>query len=252
MQLLLRVWLNTLCGLTPARKTNRPRAVKSLPVMLCIFSMPVLSYEGGDVILRLGYANVDFREDSDSVLFDDAIKLGDLSVESQRTPLLTIATMFNERWGVEVLIPFSPLELKADGKGGFIDGLPMGTGDVWPLAITFQYYPFETQWVIPYIGIGANYTFINNEQIDENTASLLGIERIESLDADDSFGWVFQLGVDFPITKNLMVNLSSMYLELNLDATGTFYANGVLSDLSAKMGVNTQPNITVVGVSYRF
>jgi outer membrane protein len=160
--------------------------------------------------------------------------------------------MFNERWGVEVLIPFSPLELEADGKGGFIDGLPMGTADIWPLAITFQYYPFETKWVKPYIGIGANYTFINNEQLDENTASLLGIERIESIDADDSFGWVFQLGVDFPITKNLMVNLSSTYLELNLDATGTFYANGVLSTLSAKVGVKTQPNITVVGVSYRF
>ena len=252
MQLLLRVWLNTLCGLTPARKANRPRAVKSLPVMLCIFSMPVLSYEGGDVILRLGYANVDFREDSDSVLFDDAIKLGDLSVESQRSPLLAFATMFNERWGVEVLIPFIPLELEVDGKGGVIDGLPMGTADVWPLAITFQYYPFETQWVMPYIGIGANYTFINNEQIDENTASLLGIERIESIDADDSIGLVLQMGVDFPITDNLMVNLSSTYLELNLDATSTVYANGGLSTLSAKMGVKMQPNFIVVGISYKF
>ena len=252
MQLLLRVWLNTLCGLTPARKANRPRAVKSLPVMLCIFSMPVLSYEGGDVILRLGYANVDFREDSDSVLFDDAIKLGDLSVESQRSPLLAFATMFNERWGVEVLIPFIPLELEVDGKGGVIDGLPMGTADVWPLAITFQYYPFETQWVMPYIGIGANYTFINDEKIDENTASLLGIERIELIDADHSHGWVFQLGVDFPITKNLMINLSSTYMELNLDATSTVHVIGVLSTLSAKVDVKMQPNFTVVGISYKF
>ena len=228
------------------------QTVKYLPVILCILSVPVLSYEGGDIILRVGYANVDFREDSNPVLVDGALKLGDLSVESQRTPLLTIATMFNERWGVEVLIPFFPLELKADGKDGFIDGLPMGTADVYPLVITFQYYPFETKWVKPYIGIGANYTFINNEQVDENTALLLGIERIESIDADDSFGWVFQLGVDFPITKNLMVNLSSTYLELNLDATSTVYANGVQSTLSTKMGVKMQPNFTVVGISYKF
>jgi outer membrane protein len=250
MRLLLREWLKALSGLW--RKANRLQAVKYLPVILCTLSMPVLSYEGGDIVLRVGYANVDFREDSNPVLVNDALKLGDISVESQRTPLLTIATMFNERWGAEVLLPFSPLELEAGGKGGSIDGLPMGTADVWPLAITFQYYPFETKWVKPYIGIGANYTFISNEQLDENTASLLGIERVESIDADDSFGWVFQLGVDFPVTKNLMVNLSSTYLELNLDATGVFYANGVLSTLSAKMGVKKQPNITVVGISYRF
>jgi outer membrane protein len=213
--------------------------------------MPVLSYETSDIILRVGYANVDFREDSGPVLVDDT-EIGTLSVESQRAPLLTIAAMFNERWGVEFLIPFSPLELKADGKDGFIDGLPMGTGDVYPLVIAFQYYPFETKWVKPYIGLGANYTFINNEKIDKNTATQLGIERIESLDADNSIGWVFQLGVDFPISKNLMVNLSSMYLELNLDATGTIYVNGAPSDFSVKMGVKKQPNITVLGFSYRF
>lgn len=160
--------------------------------------------------------------------------------------------MLNERWGVAFLIPFFPLELKADGKDGFVDGLPMGTADVYPLVIAFQYYSFETTWARLYIGLGDSYTFINNEKIDENTASLLGIERIESLDAGDSFGWVFKLGVDFPITKKLTINLSSMYLELNLDATGIFYVNGVQSDLSAKMGLKKQPNITVVGVSYRF
>ena len=249
MILLLMEWLKALSGLW--RKGNRLQTVRYLPVILCTLSVPVLSYEGSDIVVRVGYANVDFREDSNPVLVDNA-EIGDLSVESQRTPLLTIATMFNERWGVEFLIPFFPLELKADGKNGFIDGLPMGTADVYPLVIAFQYYPFETKWAKPYIGLGANYTFINNEKIDGNTASQLGIERVESLDADDSFGWVFQLGVDFPITKKLMVNLSSMYLELNLDASGAFYANGVQSDLSAKMGVKTQPNITVLGVSYRF
>ncbi len=239
IQLLARVW-------------RRSHAFISLPVILGIFSSPVFSYESGDSILRLGYANIDFREDSDPVVVDGAIKLGDLSVESQQAPLLTFATMFNERWGVEVLIPFSPLELEAGGKGGFIDGLPMGTADVWPLAITVQYYPFETRWVKPYIGVGANYTFINNEQVNENTAFSLGIEQIESVDVDDSIGLVLQIGVDFPVTPNLMVNISSTYLELNLDATGTVYANGAVSTLSAKMGVKIQPSLTVVGISYRF
>ena len=233
-------------------KWARLPAVKYLPAILCALSMPALSYEGGDIMLRAGYANVDFREDSNPVRVDNAIEIGDLSVDSQRTPLLTIATMFNQKWGVEFLIPFSPLELKADGKGGLIEGLPMGTADVYPLVIAFQYYPFETRWVKPYFGLGANYTFINNEKINGNTASKLGIERVESLDADNSFGWVWQLGVDIPITRNLMINLSTMYLELNLDATGAFYANGVRSDISAKMHVKNQPNITVLGISYRF
>jgi len=220
--------------------------------VLCIVSLPALSYESGDILLRAGYANVDFRERSNPVLVDDTFDVGDLSVASQREPLLTFAVMFSEQWGVEFLIPFLPLELKADGKGGIIDGLPMGTADVYPLMVAFQYYPFETGWARPYLGIGGNYTFINNEKVDKKTASLLGIDSIESLDADNSVGWVLQLGVDFPVSKNCMINLSTMYLELNLDANGTFYANGVLSDISAKMGLKMAPNVTVLGISYRF
>ncbi len=226
--------------------------VKSCLVLLLLFSNQAFCYESGDIIVRMGYANIDFREDSGSVRINDALDLGELSVESQRTPLITFATMFNEQWGVEVLIPFSPFELQADGKGGFIDGLPLGTADVWPLAITFQYRPFEFQWAKPYIGIGANYTFINNEQVNENTAFSLGMERIESVDADDSIGMVFQVGVDFPVTHNLMINLSSTHLDLNLDATGTFYANGALSTISGNMSLKMLPNLTVVGISYRF
>ena len=109
------------------RKANSLQATKFIPVVLSALSMPVLSYEGDDIILRVGYANVDFREDSNPVLVNGAINLGDLSVESQQDPLLSLATMFNEKWGIEVLIPFIPLELKAYGKGGIIDGLPMGT-----------------------------------------------------------------------------------------------------------------------------
>ena len=194
---------------------------------------PTWGYDNSHSLVRVGYANIDFREQSDSVLVNGTIELGRLSVESQRSPVLTFARRFSPHWGVEVLIPFAPLGLEAVGRGGAIDNLPMGSADVWPLAVTLQYYPFETHWVKPYVGLGANYTFINNVEINTATAEDLGLDRVDSLEVSNSLGIVVQLGVDFPLTDNLSLNLSTSFLDLSLNAEGVFTVGETASTIEA-------------------
>lgn len=212
---------------------------------------PAWGYDNSHTVVRVGYANVDFREQSDPVLVNGAIQIGRLSVESQRSPLLTFARRFAPHWGIEVLIPFAPLELEAVGRGGVIDNLPVGSADVWPIAVTVQYYPFETQWAKPYLGVGANYSIINHEEVNAATAGLLGIDRVNSVDADNSLGIVAQLGVDFPLTDRLSLNVSTSYLDLSLDAKGVFTVGETTSTIEAGLGVQARPNLTVVGFSYQ-
>jgi outer membrane protein len=214
--------------------------------------MPVLSYPDGELMVRMGYANIDFREDANPVLVNDELGIGRLSVESQHSPLLTFGATFREHWGVELLVPWMPMELEVAGKGGLIEGLPIGTADIWPLAATVQYYPFKTRRFKPYVGIGANYTLIKHEKINKNTAALLGIERVESAGADDSFGLVVQVGIDIPVTDRLAINVSTSYMDVELDASALAYVSGIESTLTTQLSLKAQPNFTVVGITYRF
>ncbi len=231
-----------------------PNYVKNL-VLACsvIFTvLPATAYEGGENIIRLGYANLDFREDSGVVQLNNSISLGKLSVESQQKPIVSFAKMFNKHWGIEVFIPFKALELKAGGKGGFINDLPMGSADVSPVYVTAQYYPFNTTWAKPYIGAGLNYVFISNEKINTASATSLGVSNVESINADNSFGVVLQAGVDIPVSESLLINISTTYLDMNLEAEGIVISAGARSNISAKMGIHTQPNFTTIGISYAF
>jgi outer membrane protein len=228
------------------------KVIVYLPLFLVFVSLSVFSYEGGDYIARVGVANVDFSEESGPVLVNNTVSLGRLSLASQRAPFVTGTRMLNSHWGVEVLLPLMPLELKAGGKGGALDGLPTVTADVWPLSITVQYYPYVSERIKPYVGLGVNYTYIDHVELDKNTATVLGIDGVESLKAKSSSGVVVQLGVDFPLTEKLMLNVSTSYLDLKLDVTGSVYAGTVNSEIAAVVELKAQPNLSVIGLSYRF
>ncbi|MBT4522162.1 MAG: OmpW family protein [Halieaceae bacterium] len=224
----------------------------TLAMLVLFTAFPAFCYDVSGLFVRTGYANIDFREESGFVRLNESFDLGKISVESQHSPIITFGKKFGDRWGVEFLIPFSPLELAAGGKGGYIEGLTVGTVDVWPAAMNLQFYPFETRWMRPYLGVGVNYCYVNNVQLNKNTTHSLGIQRVESIDAKSGIGMVLQVGMDIPITPKLMINLSSTYLEADLNASASFYANGARSTLSTQMGVKASPNLTVVGISYRF
>ena len=128
----------------------------------------------------------------------------------------------------------------------------MGNADVWPFMITVQYYPFPAAAISPYVGFGVNYSFINNENFNGSTATQLGIDRTEAIDAKNSFGSVFQFGVDIPVNDKWMINCSTTFLELKLDASGYIYSSGTGTEISANMRLKKVPNITTVGITYLF
>ena len=212
----------------------------------------VYAYEKGDIIFRLGYASVDPRENVDPVLVNNQLNLGGLGLKSQETPLLTTTVQLNKNWGVEVLLPLMALEIEVGGNGGALEGLAMGTADARPLSVVLQYYPFETSWAKPYLGFGVNYTFLSNTKVNQSAAMALGVDSIETLRVKNAYGFVFQAGVDIPVTERLSLNLSTSFLDLNTEASATFYVNGQLHSGETKLDLKKQPNISVIGLSYRW
>ena len=66
----------------------------------------------------------------------------------------------------------------------------------------------------PYVGIGANWTtFFNTDTIDALADAGVGLEL------DDSFGLATQLGADFLLNDNWMVNFDVRYIDIETDAT---------------------------------
>lgn len=202
--------------------------------------------------VRFGQAFIDFREDSEPVYLNRTVNMGELSIESLQRPIMTFGRKLGQKWWLEVLLPFKPLPLRAKGKGGVIDGLIMLDADVWPVALTLQYYFAPGETISPYIGAGVNYSFINHEEINRHTATLLGIDRTEAVDAKNSFGSMFQLGVDIAINDNWKINLSTTFLELELDMSGYVYSGDTANEIKGDITLHKVPNMTVIGLSYLF
>ena len=220
--------------------------------LLALYTAPTLAMDAGDSFWSVGYANIDAREDIEEVIVGKDMVLGGLSMESQQMAIATGTIMLSPDWGIELLLPLASTSVTFDGEGGVLDGMEIGSAEVKPSSVIVQYYPAEFSWGQPYLGLGVNYTRVNHVQINQQTAAMLGVDKIHSLSIDDSFGVVLQLGVDIPLTNRLSINLSSSFVDVNTQTRSQFTSNGVLLESSSSLNLKKRPNLSVVGISYKF
>ncbi|MCK9504651.1 MAG: hypothetical protein M0Q95_10775 [Porticoccaceae bacterium] len=249
--------------ITPVMKNLRKNFLSSpwnLLIKILLFATPqlTLAYETGDILLRLGYANIDPREKIDTIILNDNINLGGLSIESQQTPLATTTVFLNKHWGIEILLPLADLKIDVNGQGGSLAGLSIGSTDARPLSVLVQYYFFDDSdhsasllGIKPYIGIGINYTRLSNVRINSNTANQLNIDTIETLTVKDAYGMAFQAGADIAITDKLSLNFSTSFLDIDTEAWTQLRSDGELFEGSTALHLRKNPNVSVLGISYR-
>ena len=90
----------------------------------------------------------------------------------------------------------------------------------------------------PYAGVGVNWTtFFNTD-----TIPALADQGIE-LDLDDSFGWAAQLGADYLIGEDWLLNVDVRYVDLETDATLGGSAIGAVA---------IDPIVYSLSIGYRF
>jgi outer membrane protein len=206
------------------------------------------AHQAGDIIVRAGAITVDPHEDSGNI--DHAV-LGKVAgsgatLNSDTQLGLNFAYMVTDNFGIELLAatPFSH-DVGVKGMPGAFAGLngKLGSLKHLPPTISAVYYPLDKSSAFqPYVGVGINYTWF----FDTELSSEAEAKGFRGLDMKDSWGLAGQIGMDYMLTDNLMLNAQVRYIDI--DTTGTTHLAGD----KVKVDVDVDPFVYMVGLGYKF
>jgi outer membrane protein len=210
------------------------------------------AHQAGDIILRAGAVTVDPQEDSGELKVGGAHVAGTKATLDSDTQLgLNFAYMVTDHVGIELLAatPFSH-QVGVRGVDAAL-GTPAGTIDGsladikhLPPTLSAVYYPLDSKSAFqPYVGLGINYTFF----FDEDLTSRQKDNGFSNLQLKDSWGLAYQLGLDYMLTDNLLVNAQVRYIDIDTSASVDHNALG-----KVKVDVDVDPFVYMVGLGYKF
>ena len=213
----------------------------------CLLLAPALlaasiaqAHQAGDIIVRAGAVTVDPREDSSGIKHAVAGNLGGKATLDSDTQLgLNFVYMVTDKVGVELLAatPFS----HDVGVTGVIDKL--GSIKHLPPTVSLVYYPLNNASAFkPYVGAGVNFTWF----FDEDLSSAAKGEGFDGFSLENSWGLAAQIGADYMINDNWMVNAQVRYIDI--ETTGKTSLGGA----PVKVDVDVDPWVYMVGLGYKF
>jgi outer membrane protein len=211
------------------------------------------AFDAGDIIVRAGAITVNPKASSSSVKVDQGplagTNLGGKATMDSDTQLgLNFAYMVTNNIGIELLAA-SPFEHDVNLKGtglGAANG-KLGTLKHLPPTLSVVYYPLDNKSAFqPYVGAGINYTWIYDEKLS-NEAQANGFSNFK---AKNSWGMAFQVGADYMITDNIMLNAQMRYIDINTRAT--VENDAVAPGTRARVNVDVDPFVYMVGLGYKF
>jgi len=217
-------------------------------VALALVAPAAHAYQAGDMILRAGAITTAPNESSGDLKFDGNKVSGTKATLDSDTQLgLTFAYMLTDHIGLELLAatPFKHT-VGVKGLGGGLDGKLADIKQL-PPTLSLQYYPMEPNSRFqPYAGVGINYTLF----FDEDLSSARKQQGFSNLKLQDSVGIAGQLGMDYMLTENLLVNASVWYVDIDTKAS----VNGptALGYSKTKVDVDVDPWVYMVGLGYKF
>ena len=206
------------------------------------------AFEAGDIIVRAGAITVDPQEDSSELKVGGADVAGTKATLDSDTQLgLNFAYMITNNIGIELLAatPFSH-SVGVKGMPGPFAGLNGKLADIkhLPPTLSAVYYPLDSKSAFqPYVGLGINYTIF----FDEDLSSRQKDNGFSNLELDNSWGLAYQLGMDYMLTDNLLLNAQVRYIDIDTTATVDHNALG-----KVKVDVDVDPFVYMVGLGYKF
>jgi outer membrane protein len=211
------------------------------------------AFEAGDIILRAGAITVNPKADSSSVKVDQGplagTNLGGKATMDSDTQLgLNFAYMLTNNWGIELLAA-TPFEHDVKLKG---TALPAANGKLGslkhlPPTLSVVYYPLDSKSDFqPYVGAGINYTWIYDESLSSEAKSA----GFSNFNAKNSWGLAWQVGADYMLTEHVMLNAQVRYIDI--DTRATVENNSIAPGTRAKVNVDVDPFVYMVGLGYKF
>ncbi|MGN8250653.1 OmpW/AlkL family protein [Pseudomonas sp. SMV7] len=217
-------------------------------VALALAAPAANAYQAGDMILRAGAITTAPNESSGDLKFDGNKVSGTKATLDSDTQLgLTFAYMLTDHVGLELLAatPFKHT-VGVKGLGGGLDGKLADIKQL-PPTLSLQYYPMEpSSRFQPYAGVGINYTLF----FDEDLSSARKQQGFSNLKLQDSVGIAGQLGMDYMLTDNLLVNAAVWYVDI--DTKASVDGPSALGYSKTKVNVEVDPWVYMVGLGYKF
>lgn len=207
------------------------------------------AHQAGDIIVRAGAITVDPQESSSDIWvgalgMDVAGTKATLDSDTQLG--LNFAYMLTNNIGIELLAatPFSH-DVGVKGMPGGFAGLngKLGSLKHLPPTLSVVYYPLDASSAFqPYVGAGINYTWFFDTKLSSEAEG----KGFSGLDMKDSWGLAAQVGMDYMLTDNIMLNAQVRYIDI--ETTGT---TNILGD-KVKVDVDVDPFVYMVGLGYKF
>ena len=198
-----------------------------LAIVLVGWSVNVFA-EAGDWLFRIGGSVVAPKSDNLKIKALDNTKV---EVDDGYSLTFTGAYFLTNNWAIEVLAA-APFKHDID-----VGGANVAETKHLPPTVSAQYHFIPDGKVRPYVGLGVNYTFLFEEDIDG-----------ASLELDDSVGLAAQVGIDFDVADNMFINVDVRYIDIESDAELKLPGGGKL-DLGT---VEIDPIVAGVHIGWRF
>ncbi|MDF9619062.1 OmpW family outer membrane protein [Pseudomonas entomophila] len=225
------------------------KSLLSASLVALALAAPVAhAHQAGDFILRAGAITTAPNENSGDIKLDGAKVSGTKATLDSDTQLgLAFAYMLTDHIGLELLAatPFQHT-VGVKGLGPGLDGKLADIKQL-PPTLSLQYYPMEpTSKFQPYAGVGINYTLFFDEDLSSNRKA----QGFSNMKLQDSIGIAGQLGMDYMITDNLLVNAAVWYVDI--DTKATIDGPSALGVGKTKVDVDVDPWVYMVGIGYKF
>lgn len=197
------------------------------------FTASVSAHQAGDIIVRAGAVVVAPNESSPVVA-----NIAEFAVSNNTQLGLNFGYMLTDNIGIELLAatPFShDISLGALGKIAETKQLP-------PTLVAQYYFGSSDSKLRPYIGAGVNFTnFFDNEfNQDAKDAGL------SDLSMSNSWGVAAQVGIDYQVNKNWLVNASVWYAQISTDVKFNLGAE------AQNVETDIDPWVYMVSIGYTF
>jgi outer membrane protein len=207
------------------------------------------AHQAGDIIVRAGAITVDPQESSSDIwvgALGTDVAGTKATLDSDTQLGLNFAYMLTNNIGIELLAatPFSH-NVGVKGMPGGFAGLNGKLGELkhLPPTLSVLYYPLDASSAFqPYVGAGINYTWFFDTKLSSEAEG----KGFSGLDMKDSWGLAAQVGMDYMLTDNIMLNAQVRYIDIETTGTTHILGNKV------KVDVDVDPFVYMVGLGYKF
>lgn len=205
-------------------KQSQTLTLAGIAAVAALLSGPAAAYDAGEWTFKAGLTNIDPEQTNGDTL------AGELVIDDDSSLSLLGTYFVADNIGIELLasLPFEHDWTVGGAVGGSVQHLPP--------TLSVQYFFNNNGPLVPYVGLGLNYTIFFSEEAFGDLAGA-------NIDLEDSFGIAAQVGADYNFTDQLFMNLDVRYIQIESDVS----VNGAVI---GEAEIN--PLVVGLNVGYRF